>query len=219
MPALMDTTNIPHPNGKKFKFFERHLNNDLDKLSLFLQEQYKNMEDLSFKNITPIVEDDQWLDSASISSIKWREYNVFQFYNNEIYNLLENISDVVKEACNYYDVPFKEQRYMIQGWFNINYAKKGKLDWHNHGGPWIPFFEGYYCVNTEPSVTHYSVFGEEILNQNKDNRMIVAEMGHPHKMGDWDWEKPRITIAYDIVPLSVIMKMKAVPQHWMPLLL
>jgi hypothetical protein len=48
--------------------------------------------------------------------------------------------------------------------------------------------------------------------------MIVSEMGHPHAMGNWDWEGPRITIAYDIMPLNSIIEAKANPQHWIPLL-
>lgn len=55
-------------------------------------------------------------------------------------------------------------------------------------------------------------------NENKDNRLIVSEMGHPHAMQDWDWDGPRITIAYDIVPLNNLIAHDAQPQHWIPLL-
>jgi len=41
-------------------------------------------------------------------------------------------------------------------------------------------------------------------------------MGHPHAMGDWNWDGPRITLAYDIVPLETI-KMYPEQQHWFPL--
>ena len=42
-------------------------------------------------------------------------------------------------------------------------------------------------------------------------------MGHPHAQGDWDWDGPRITLAYDIVPLRYLQA-QSKPQHWIPLL-
>ena len=44
-------------------------------------------------------------------------------------------------------------------------------------------------------------------------------MGHPHAMGDWDWEGSRITIAYDVIPLRDIIRFGVdQEQHWIPLL-
>lgn len=205
-------------SGKDHKFFERYLNNDLDDLSLFLQNKYADMENLKLNGITQVTQRDQWLSSASVSTIKWREYNVFQFYHSGIHNLYKNLSDIVKEACDYYDLDFDKQQYMVQGWFNINYNHSGKLDWHDHGGPYAPYFHGYYCVKAEPSITHYRVFDKEVENHNKNNRMIVSEMGHPHAMSDWDWDGPRVTIAYDIMPLESLVQTNAPQQHWIPLL-
>ena len=44
-------------------------------------------------------------------------------------------------------------------------------------------------------------------------------MGHPHAMGDWDWEGPRITVAYDVLPLSALQDEMGMTQeqHWIPL--
>jgi hypothetical protein len=150
--------------------------------------------------------------------MKWRQYNVFQFHSEGIYNLYSAIREMALEACEYYGVDFKETQYMVQGWFNINHTKKGKLDWHDHG-PWgAPEFHGYYCVSAEPSITHYRVFDKEVENHNKNNRAILSEMGHPHAMADWDWDGPRITIAYDLVPLKNLIKFaKDQEQHWIPL--
>lgn len=215
---MINNIEMNKPTGKPHKFFERYLDNDLAELSEFLQNQYADMENLKMSGITKVTERDKWLSSASVSTIKWREYNVFQFYHPSIHKLYKNVVDMVKEACEYYEVDFDKQQYMIQGWFNINYNNKGKLDWHDHGGPYAPYFHGYYCVKAEPSVTYYRVFDKEVDNHNKDNRLIVSEMGHPHAMGSWDWEGPRVTIAYDIVPLQSLIANKAEPQHWMPVL-
>jgi hypothetical protein len=43
----------------------------------------------------------------------------------------------------------------------------------------------------------------------------LSETGHPHGIGPWLSDSPRITIAYDISPLRVMSGDKE--QHWIPL--
>ena len=170
--------------SKPHKFFERYLDNDLTKLSNFLLKSYNDIESQSLRGISKIDNTkDYWLKSQSTSTIKWREYNVFQFYNFEIYNLYNAVRETVKEACDYYEIDYDAQQFMIQGWFNVNYNKKGKLDWHDHGPHGAPNFHGYYCVKAEPSTTYYKIDNvREVDNINKDNRLVISEMGHPHAM-------------------------------------
>jgi hypothetical protein len=205
----------------KHKFFEKYLNNNLQELNSFLLEKYKEIDNASMTGITPVdVNNDKWIKSNSTSTIKWREYNIFQFYEENIHNLYIAVRETVKEACDYYNIDYKSQRFMIQGWFNVNYNKTGKLDWHDHGKKvGAPYFHGYYCVNAEPSTTHYRINNSiQVDNINKNNRLIISEMGHPHAMADWDWSEPRITIAYDIVPFEFLLNSKnTIEQHWFPL--
>jgi len=210
-------TSVPH------KFFERYLDNDLDSLSKFLHEKYQLIQSAELRGVTELnKQDEYWTESGSTSTVKWREYNVFQFYHEGLYKLYRGISDTVKEACEYYGINFEEQQYYVQGWFNINHSDTGKLNWHDHGGPFAPHFHGYYCVSAEPSITHYRIedgSGRVVENVNKNNRLIVSEMGHPHAMGDWTWNGPRITVAYDIEPLSSLVDNDlTIQQHWIPLL-
>lgn len=164
-------------------------------------------------------EDELWKSSNSVSTMKWREYNVFQFHIDGVRNLYNAVSKMTKEACDYYGLDFEREQFMLQGWFNINEAHNGKLDWHDHGPFGAPNFHGYYSVSAEPSVTHYLVFDKEVENHNKNNRAILSEMGHPHAMGDWDWSGPRITIAYDVIPLRYLQEGVGMTQeqHWIPL--
>jgi hypothetical protein len=201
---------------KPHKFFKKELKNDLEKLSQYLHRQYEHID------LTPENPDYRALfeESKSASTIKWREYNDFQFLNPEIYEVFAALRETIIEACEYYGVDFKEQQYMVQGWFNINHKNVGKLDWHDHGGPWAPSFHGYYAIKAEPSSTWYKLEGKDdniVENKNIDNVLIVSEMGHPHAMGDWDWDGPRITLAYDIVPLKLLRLSKSQEQHWFPL--
>jgi len=200
------------------KFFERFLENDLEELTLELQDRYQKIEEAKVTGVTPVGENELWKASNSVSTMKWRQYNVFQFHSSGLYNLYSAVSDMVKEACKHYELDFNEQQYMVQGWFNINYTKSGKLDWHDHGPTGAPNFHGYYSVSAEPSVTHYRVFDNYVDNHNINNRAILSEMGHPHAQADWDWEGPRITVAYDVIPLKDLKQFAMnQEQHWIPL--
>lgn len=207
---------------KEHKFFERYLDNDLNILASELNNRYGMIERSEVSGVKPLGENEGFVDSGSISTIKWREYNVFQFHIEGIRNLYNAVRDMTKEACQYYNINFDEQKYMMQGWFNINYADNGKLNWHDHSdGDFAPFFHGYYCVKAEPSSTYYMLYNNpdlEVENINKNNRAILSEMGHPHAMGDWNWSGPRITVAYDVVPFERIKQLGVFDeQHWIPL--
>ena len=217
---------IPNPHGqvssKPHKFFERYLNNDLQKLTSFLEEKYKLIQEAQLRGVEKLGSSEAWVESGSLSTVKWREYNVFQFTSPEIYNVFKEISEATREACEYYGVDYDAQQYMVQGWFNINHSNVGKLDWHDHGGPFAPHFHGYYCIAAEPSVTHYQICdgsNRVVENINKNNRLVISEMGHPHAMGDWNWDGARITLAYDIEPLQALIDNPGtIEQHWIPLL-
>lgn len=203
---------------QEHKFFERFLDNNLDKLSDELQKRYELIKNLDIDGITPVTDKDIWLSSNSISTVKWREYNVFQFHIVGIYNLYREVKSMVKEACEYYNINYEDQKFMIQGWFNINNTGNGKLDWHEHGDSGAPNFHGYYCVSAEPSETHYITTNGPKVNVNKNNRAVLSEMGHPHAMGEWSWEGPRITVAYDVIPLKFLKSQGySAEQHWIPL--
>jgi hypothetical protein len=203
---------------KPHKFFERFLDNDLDNLSSELISRYEQIKSAQVHGVTPVSGKELWQDSNSVSTMKWNQYNVFQFHIPEIHKLYKSVSEMIKEACQYYDLDFDKEQFMVQGWFNINYANSGKLGWHEHGGSGAPDFHGYYCVKAEPSVTHYMVFNNLVDNINKNNRAIISEMGHSHSMGDWDWDGPRITVAYDVIPLRYLQQHPEEEQHWIPLI-
>ena len=200
------------------KFFERFLDNNLQVLTAELQDRYAKIKAAEVVGVTAVGDQEIWQSSNSVSTMKWRQYNVFQFHSVGLYELYRAVKDMAIEACEYYDLDFDKERYMLQGWFNINNAHNGKLDWHDHGPFGAPNFHGYYSVSAEPSVTHYRVFDKDIENHNINNRAILSEMGHPHAMADWDWEGPRVTIAYDIMPLKSLVEAGAPQQHWIPLL-
>lgn len=202
-------------------FFERGLDNDLAALAAELQTRYEKIQAAELIGVTPLQTNGEFfLDAGSVSTTKWRQYNVFQFHIPGLHSLFAAIREMVIEACEYYGVDFDVQQYMVQGWFNINEKSTGLLSWHDHGAEGAPNFHGYYCVKAEPSMTLYSVFGERKENPNRDNVAILSEMGHPHTQTPWEWDGPRITVAYDVVPLADLISNKhkeEFEQHWIPL--
>ena len=205
---------------KEHKFFERQLDLDLSDLQIFLLLKYNEISNCTMPGITPLFqkgEDSEiFLETKSISTIKWKEYNVFCLYHEGLYTLLRHIKDLILEASEYYELDFNKEKYYIQGWFNVVEASKGKLDWHGHGERGLGF-HGYYCVNAAPSSTYYKINGGEIVeNINLNNRLILSEIGHDHAMGDWNWDGPRITIAFDVWPLRNV-KGNTPENHFFPL--
>lgn len=210
---------------KPHKFFERHLNNDLNDLATFLTDVESKMQKGDFPNIGP---DEIALGqkTSCFATSLAHTYNVFQLHHPGIYDLYNAVRDMTIEACEYYGIDFKAQRYYIQGWFNLDqredFGNKESLnseDLHDHGdGSGIPYFHGYYCVNAEPSVTHYQINREVMFeNVNVNNRAILSEIGHPHRKGVWPYDTNRITIAYDMVTHESLGE-QDFSQHWLPLI-
>jgi hypothetical protein len=216
MAILQYTSTSRSP--QEHRFFKHELANDLSLLTKELQDRYTQISEATVTGVTPVGADDQaWKDSNSISTMKWSQYNVFQFHIPGIRELYNAVSKMTHEACDYYEIDFDSQQFMLQGWFNINHSKSGKLDWHEHSPNGAPFFHGYYSVSAEPSSTHYRTSSGNKINENKNNEAILSEMGHPHAQGDWSWDGPRITVAYDVLPLSVLLDHPEEEQHWVPL--
>lgn len=197
------------------KFYREQINNDLQLLTDDLLTRYRAMGD-KFS----VTEEDQFVDSQSLSTIKWKEYNVFQFHLPEIRALYRAISSMTRQACLDLSIDFEEQNYMLQGWFNVNYKDSGHLSWHDHGVPGANSFHGYYCVKAEPSTTTYKNSTNFVVITNQNNVALLSEIGNSHKQDPWDWEGPRITIAYDVVPLARLIDnthKEETENHWVPL--
>lgn len=209
---------------KPHKFFEAFLENDLNELNKFLLLKKYELA----TGQVPGVGQDQ-INAAGSDYIQSHNpqrldsfYNIFQFSNEAIYQLYIALRNLTKEACEYYEIDYEEQKFMIHGWFNVDAKKDFNLDtakYHDHsGGKGIPYFHGYYCVNAEPSSTFYNIGRETPFeNINKNNRAILSETGHPHAIGGFDFGSERITIAYDVTPLKLIMGGGHEEQIWVPL--
>ena len=211
-------------NNKPHKFFDTYLDNNLDDLNKFLLQKKHEL----FMAQVPGVGIDQIKFAGDEYSLTQNPqkldmfYNIFQFSNESIYNLYKALRNLTKEACEYYEIDYFKNKYMIHGWFNVDAKKDFNKDtalYHDHSdGKGAPYFHGYYCVNAEPSSTFYNINKKNPFeNINKNNRAILSETGHPHAIGGFDFGHERITIAYDITPLELILGGGYAEQIWIPL--
>lgn len=210
------------------KFFDVIMNNDLQKLSLFLTQKQQDILDGKIPGF-PEEELKKYNNSNGPATQLGEYYNIFDKENfgcDELRDLHSELRKVTKQACEYYGINYEDQKYIIHGWFNLDYKTEGSYgvspikndqNFHDHmSGEGAPYFHGYYCVNAEPSSTFYKIGGidgELFENINKNNRAIVSETGHPHGRDDWFDDNPRITVAYDIKPNID----KELPRHWIVL--
>jgi hypothetical protein len=197
-------------NKKPQKFFERFLDNNLEEVAADLKVEYERIAKGEMIGIKPLDDiKDIFTYSKSYSTQKSREYNAFQMYYPWMHELYSAVVDMTREACEYYEIDYNAEQWMCQAWFNINSREKGgKLEWHDHVPPGFdaPGFHGYYSVNAEPSETHYLINNVPKVNVNKNNRAVLSMVGFPHAQGPWEWDGDRITIAYDVLPLSKLLQ-------------
>lgn len=203
---------------KEHRFFDKIVQNNNEDFYIYLENLYS---DIVKNNLFRLPEEQfkrysgQPLGAATQLG---NYYNIFQFINPNIVRLYDALSSTLNDACNYYEIDREKQKYMIHGWFNLDYPNKetdekispikNSSHFHDHsGGFGAPWFHGYYCVNAEPSTTYYKIGGTDGVlfeNHNKNDRLVLSETGHPHGRDDWYQSKPRITVAYDITPLEFL---------------
>jgi hypothetical protein len=197
------------------KIFDRHLSINLVELTEYLDFKHDEILSNTMKEenyITDLMVK-RYTREHNLPSKLNKKYNVFKFDNSLIKEFYDGVKDCFMEVCEFYNIDFNDQNYMIRGWFNYDKTSKNGFSvdprtnpryFHDHlGGHGVPDFHGYYCVNAEPSKTFYKMKDDSIYeNENKNNRLVICSNGFPHGRDDWYFDSPRITIAYDIVPFS-----------------
>ena len=135
-----------------------------------------------------------------------------------------------------------EDKFFIQCW--LNYYQKGEfIDWHNHTATNVGGWHGFFCLDVEPdSFTSYKWPNDPerkdliIEVPSKNNKLVIGTSNRDlHRSSDWTHDRPRITIAFDIMPeqelyigggsrdgspLSFKQKMKDSKyfvNHWIPI--
>lgn len=201
---------------KPHRFFVKDLDNSLENLASWITDMDIKLRDHKLVPLPEGIFDE--LDSLNTDfgsgTMALAHYNIFSYDNPEIGILKKSLTELLKDACEYYEIDYNSYTWGLHGWFNRNdktqMSNISPIDnpdnFHEHlDGIGAPNFHGYYAVNAEPSVTVYKIDKDPnniVVNVNRNNRAILSEVGHPHGMGNWNGDEPRITVAYDITPIT-----------------
>jgi len=148
---------------------------------------------------------------------------LFDRYNYLMYPLpgVHELYNNIKRVFHSINVdPYDD--YFIQCWLNF-YYKGDFIDWHGHWPTEAHSWHGFYCVDVEPdSYTDYKFKDTDSVTRVKsqDNLLVISRSGNDvHRSSEWTEDKPRITIAFDIVPAEKLFDAGAYrnPNHWIPI--
>jgi hypothetical protein len=146
------------------------------------------------------------------------QYNVFMYPFPEFHNLYTEIKNTFHAAREHQNLPSKP--YYCQCWVNV-FEQGQFIDWHYH---WLPEFEawhGFYCVDVEPNSSTTYKLENEIEIESKNNLLVISKSaGDLHKSSEWhDSSRPRITIAFDIIPEDTLSDgfYDNKLNHWIPI--
>lgn len=150
----------------------------------------------------------------------FQHYNIFLYQNEELYDLLQVIKDMTIEMCNRLNIDYNKQKYHVHGWINryhgeLNNSKKENYPWHTHGDE-EDHFHGILGVDSEPSVTHYRIDGQEMDLQQINGRVVLLT-NYEHSHGLWNEDRPRITIAFNVKPIKELPDIKLGKISYIPL--
>jgi hypothetical protein len=165
------------------------------------------------------------------------KYNIFMFSSAPLHGLYSEICRL------WHDVKMDDDIYYLQSWLNV-YDETPSIGWHYHWTEKYGAWHGFYCVDVDVSKTTYALQprhyqqskqheyisnGQSILEYNDtyelidvvgtNNTLIMSpSAGDSHRNIPWNVQgRPRITIAFDIVPGRHIHN-EDWENHWIPLL-
>lgn len=169
------------------------------------------------------VSDNAYTGQVALSNRIFWKYNFLLYTLPGIHELFVSIRDsfFMLHKLHYGDNPPKEP-YYIQSWLNF-YFKGDFIDWHHHDWNmnrplhFDPAWHGFVCVDTEPdSKTSYrwKNLPHTIEVPSKDGLLVLGlSNGDVHKSSEWlDDTRPRITIAFDIVPRRNLFNASNLPR-------
>ena len=151
---------------------------------------------------------------STLTTSIFTKYNLLMYPLYGFHDLYKNIQTVFHQLAQ------TNEPHYIQCWLNV-YNKGDFIEWHKHFPPQARTWHGFYCLDVEPgSYTSYKIpFSDHITDiPSKNNRLVISRSaGDEHKSSEWPFEdRPRITIAFDIVPQNSIW-WDQWPNHWIPI--
>jgi hypothetical protein len=138
-----------------------------------------------------------------------------------VHELYRNIRDVFNNSYYEYFGYENKRPHFIQCWLNY-YWRGDFIDWHGHWPSSFNAWHGFFCVNVEPqSSTLYKwKDSEQIIEVPSQNGLMVLGISDQdkHRSTEWNQQAPRITVAFDIVPVdNASIRPEQYINHWIPI--
>ena len=138
-------------------------------------------------------------------------YGTFTTANHDKYNFLtfpnKQVSKLYREIYRNVSPLLEDKPYMIKCWLNV-FRKGEKVDWHNHWPAHKKVWHGFYCVQVGDSFTEYRIpkVKDVVKVKSKEGLLVVGKSeDDQHRSSPWNEEqRPRITVAFDIVPIDSV---------------
>jgi len=151
---------------------------------------------------------------STLTTGVYAQYNLMLYPMPGFHDLFRGIQRVF-HTIN----PETRERHYMQCWLNF-YRKGDFIDWHGHWPPEAQSWHGFYCVTGGGlSDTTYRIppNGQEVVIPTVNDRLVLSKSdGDRHRSSEWNYDDPRITIAFDIVPDRKIPPLGNL-NHWIPI--
>ena len=183
---------------------ESYINDiDFNKLTKFLLIKEKEIKKIPLK----IRENGKLYDGYTglndkSTTVRFTEYNIFNFKNKQIDNIKHNIIKIHNNFLNKLNLPIPNKLY-IQSWFNV--MRKGEqIKPHIHAVIPDSYLGGNICVKCSNTSTIYinpvNQINEPELysSKNEVGKITLFQECIPHYTDIHNGEEERITIAFDL---------------------
>lgn len=183
-------------------------------LGLDLEQISASCARLHERVTTTITEDRRASPQETLDHAVFSRYNVFLFPSQAFHALFREIqrSLFAHRCCD------PTASYYMQSWLNV-YHSGETLDWHRHWPTEARSFHGFYCVDVKGSSTEYRFpdrnAAVEVVGED-DTLVLGPAEGDLHRTTPRQSERPRITIAFDLVPQKYLESLELPLNHWLP---
>jgi len=150
---------------------------------------------------------------GNITTASHNQYNLLSFPIESFQVLYHNMVAVIRPCL-------PKEPHVIQCWLNV-FRDNGFIDWHDHWPSKYRVIHGFYCVNVTPSFTEYK-FAHAPMGtvkvESKEGLLVFGKSdGDEHRSSPWSkTSEPRITIAFDVIPVSMLENFQVRPNHYLP---
>jgi len=136
------------------------------------------------------------------TTAKYGNYNVFNWDNENIYKLKNNILTMHEKFLTFFKQELPKELY-IQCWVNIM-DKGQKINTHLHSTSPDSYLGGHVCIQVEDTSTYYICPINQInepeffKSENKVGKITLFQNNIPHYTDEHKYDKKRITLAFDL---------------------